>query len=263
MESIYTNIFDSHSHYDDSAFDSDRDMLIPKMLAENVVGIIHCATDEASCRYGIEYSEKYDNYYTSIGFHPENLSDLPENYLDILEALLQESDKIVAVGEIGLDYHYEGYDRQKQLEVFEAQVRFAIAHDLPVIVHSRDATEDTMEVLRRLRPEGVLHCFSGSYETAREVISLGMYIGFTGALTFKNAKKAVRACSAVPIDRLLLETDCPYMAPEGFRGKRSDSTMIYITAQKAAEILGLDTQAVLDATAQNARTLFLSRIKRA
>lgn len=256
MESIYTNIFDSHSHYDDRAFDTDRDELISKMLATNVSGIIHAATDEASCRYGIETSAKYQNYYTSVGFHPENLGELPYNYIGLLEVMLQESDKIVAVGEIGLDYHYEGYDRELQLSVFEEQVRLAIAHDLPVIVHSRDATADTMEILRRLRPNGVLHCFSGSYETACEVISLGMYIGFTGALTFKNAKKAVRALEAVPMDRLLLETDCPYMAPEGFRGQRSDSTMIFRTAQKVAEVKGLDIQQVLDITAENAKRLF-------
>lgn len=256
MESIYTNIFDSHSHYDDAAFDCDRDELISSMLSTNISGMIHAATDEVSCRYGIEYSKRFENYYTSIGFHPENLAKLPENCIDILTSLLSESDKIVAVGEIGLDYHYEGYDKPLQLKVFEEQIKFALTHELPVIVHSRDATADTMEILRRLRPKGVLHCFSGSYETACEVISLGMYIGFTGALTFKNAKKAVRACEAVPIDKLLLETDCPYMAPDGFRGRRSDSTMIYRTAQKVAEIKGISPQEVLDATAENAKRLF-------
>lgn len=256
MLNLYNNIFDTHSHYDDEAFDADRDELISSMLSGSVSYIIHASTDEASSRYGIEYSQKYENYYTSIGFHPENLDTLPDDYIALLGQLLNCSNKIVAVGEIGLDYHYDGYDSEKQKEVFENQLIFANEHNLPVIIHCRDATEDAMSIIRKHRPKGVMHCFSGSAETATELISLGMYIGFTGVLTFKNAKKAVRAIDAIPLDRILFETDCPYMAPDIFRGERSDSTMIERNAIKASEIKGISVQDMLNCVCDNARTLF-------
>ncbi len=253
----FKNIFESHCHYDDRQFDDDRDELLTEMLTSGAVRrILHASTDEKSSLFGIKYAGKYPQFYTSVGFHPECLDALPENYIEILESLLTRSDKIAAIGEIGLDYHYEGYDREKQLEVFSRQIELANAHKLPVIIHSREATADTLEILRKLRPRGVVHCFSGSYETAKEVLSLGLYIGFTGALTFKNAKKAVHALEAVPIDRLLLETDCPYMAPDGYRGKRSDSRMIYRIAQKVSDQKGLTPQEVIDRTAENASRLF-------
>ncbi|MDE6101491.1 MAG: TatD family hydrolase, partial [Ruminococcus sp.] len=144
-----------------------------------------------------------------------------------------------------------GFDREKQIEVFEKQLAVAGELKLPVIVHSRDASEDTLNILKKYRPQGVVHCFSGSAETAREVVKLCMYIGFTGVLTFKNAKKALRAIEAVPLDRILLETDCPYMAPVPFRGKRCDSSMIAFTAEKAAEIKGVTVQEILDITCEN------------
>lgn len=257
MQESYVNIFDSHCHYDDRAFDCDRRTVIEKLFGScGVSCLVHAATDISSCLYGIEMSEAYPDYYTSVGFHPENLDSLPENYIELLEKLLSKSGKIVAVGEIGLDYHYEGFDKALQLEVFERQLDLASMHDLPVIIHSRSATEDTVSLLRRKKPKGVLHCFSGSYETACEVVSLGMYIGFTGALTFKNNRKAVRALDAVPKDKLLLETDCPYMAPEGFRGKRSDSSMIPVTAGLVADKWRCSTQEVLDITCANAERLF-------
>ena len=156
-----------------------------------------------------------------------------------------------AVGEIGLDYHYDGYDRGKQIKLFREQIELAKELDLPIIVHSRDACQDTVDILREYKPRGVVHCFSGSAETAAEIVSLGMYIGFTGVLTFNNAKKAIRALEAVPLERLLLETDCPYMAPVPFRGKRCDSSMIAFTAEKAAEIKQIPVQELLDITCRN------------
>jgi len=221
--------------------------------------MIHAATDERSSLFGIETAQRYDNYYTSIGFHPECLDVLPDNYMQIMEELYVKASsvhKLVAVGEIGLDYHYEGYNRDKQLTVFRNQIEFALRKSLPVIVHSRDATEDCMKILGEYRPEGVLHCFSGSAETAAEVVRLGMYIGFTGALAFKNSKKAKRACEAVPAERLLLETDCPYMAPPPYRGQRCDSSMISETAKAMAEIKGVTAQQIIDITNKNACTLF-------
>lgn len=253
---MFDGIFDSHCHYDDPAFDEDREVLLDRLFSQGVEYLLHACTDEASARYGIRAAGRYKNYYTSVGFHPENCEQTPDDFIEILEGLLPMSDKIKAIGEIGLDYHYEGYDRERQLCIFEQQVRLANEHGLPVIVHSRNATEDTMEILSRLKPKGVMHCFSGSAETAKEVVRLGMYVGFTGVLTFKNSKKAKKACLAAGLDRVLLETDCPYMAPEPYRGQRSDSLMIEKTASAAAELFETDTQTVIKKTNENARILF-------
>ena len=255
-------IFDSHCHYDDHAFDNDRYELLDRLLTapdHPVDKMLHAAVDEASSSFGIETAEKYDNFYTSIGFHPENAEVVPDNFMEILGRLYQKAaatKKLCAVGEIGLDHHYEGYDGEKQLLMFREQVKFAVERSLPVIVHCRDATEECLKVLDEFRPAGVMHCFSGSAETAAEVVGLGMYIGFTGALAFKNNKKAKRACEAVPLDRLLLETDCPYMAPPPYRGERSDSSMIAETAKVMAEIKGVAAEEVLRVTNENACRLF-------
>lgn len=257
-----SGIFDSHCHYDDSAFDEDRYELLDRLLLGEhhpVDKMVHAAIDEKSSLFGIETAARYENFYTSIGFHPECADETPDNFIEILEGLYvkaAEIHKLVAVGEIGLDYHYEGYNKDKQLLMFENQVRFAVTRSLPIIVHCRDATEDCLAVLKKYRPEGVMHCFSGSAETALEVVELGMYIGFTGALAFKNAKKPRRACDAVPIDRLLLETDCPYMAPPPYRGQRSESSMIRETAAVMAEIKGRTLQEMINITNNNACTLF-------
>ena len=215
--------------------------------------------DEKSSLFVIETALKYDNFYTSIGFHPECIDTLPDNYMQILEELYIkacETHKLVAVGEIGLDYRQEGFDRDKQNSLFRNQVEFALKKSLPVIVHCREATEDCMNILKEYRPTGVIHCFSGSAETAEEVLKLGMYIGFTGALGFKNAKKARKVLSVCPTNRLLLETDCPYMAPPPHRGERCDSSMIEFTAQVMAEEKNTDTQKMIDITNSNACHLF-------
>ena len=163
----------------------------------------------------------------------------------------------VAVGEIGLDYHWRSNDREEQKVIFEKQILLANEKHLPVIVHDREAHEDTYELLKKHKPQGVLHCFSGSAESAAQIIKDGMYIGLGGALTFKNARKAVEVAAAIPLERLLFETDCPYMAPVPHRGERNDSSLIEFVAQKAAEIRGIDAQALLDITAENAHRLFL------
>ncbi len=248
---MYKNIFDTHSHYTDSAFDADRFELLDSMQEKGVKYIMLASTCTEDIRENTLLSEKYDYIYTSAGFHPENIDDLPENYIDIIKDAVSANKKLKAIGEIGLDYHYDGFDREKQIEVFEKQIELSKELELPVIVHSRDASEDTLNILKKYRPQGVVHCFSGSAETAVEIIKIGMYIGFTGVLTFKNAKKALRAIEAVPLERLLLETDCPYMAPVPFRGKRCDSSMIAFTAEKAAEIKGVSVQEILDITCEN------------
>lgn len=250
------NIFDSHCHYTDEAFDADRDLLLSSLLKEGGVSyLLHAGTNPETNRLGIEYAHKYENFYTSVAVHPEDMELVEDGYLEEMEKLLDD-EKVVAIGEMGLDYHTEGFDRQKQLKIFEKQLIMAKNHDLPVIIHSRDATEDCMKLLNKYRPKGVMHCFSGSAETAKEVLKLGMYLSFTGVVTFKNARRAVEAVSVVPMDRLLLETDCPYMAPEPNRGKRCDSRMIADTATKIAEIKGLNSQEVIDICTENTKRLF-------
>ena len=179
----------------------------------------------------------------------------PRDYLDTLATLAKEK-KVVAIGEIGLDYHYGSDNKNAQITLLREQLDFAKQLDLPVIIHARDCTEDYLRILREFHPHGVVHCFSGSAETAREVIKLEMYIGFTGVLTFRNAKKALQALQEVPEDKLVLETDCPYMAPVPFRGKRCDSTMIPYTAEAVALVRGTDTQTILTQTCRNGEALF-------
>lgn len=218
--------------------------------------IMHAATDEKSSLFGVEMAQKYDCFFTSAGFHPECMDKLPGNYMEILTGLFDRYPQICAVGEIGLDYHYDGYDREAQIKLLSDQLKFANDRGLPVILHCRDALADFSELMHKYKPKGVVHCFSGSAETAEEFLKLGLYIGFTGVLTFKNAKKAKRALEIVPLDRLLLETDCPYMAPEPFRGKRCTSDMIEKIAECAAQIKGLDTQEIVNITNANAKRLF-------
>ena len=250
------NIFDSHSHYADHAFDSDRFEVLEKLPENGIKYIMLAASGLDDTAENSELSSKYGYIYSSAGIHPENADNVPDGYLDIIREAVRSNPKIKAIGEIGLDYHYEGYDREKQIKLFKAQLELADELELPVIIHSRDATEDTMNILREYKPDGVVHCFSGSAETAAEVIKLGIYIGFTGVLTFKNAKKALKALEKVPMDKLLLETDCPYMAPVPFRGKRCDSSMIRYTAEKAAEIKGIPVQELLDITCRNAMEFY-------
>lgn len=250
------NIFDTHAHYADHAFDCDRDELLGSLREKGVRYVMLASSSVDDTRENLLIAEKYDYIYSASGVHPESVETNPADYLDIVRETALSSPKVKAIGEIGLDYHYDGYDRDKQIKLFEEQLVLAKELNLPVIVHSRDACEDTLEILKKHKPCGVVHCFSGSAETAKEIVKLGMYIGFTGVLTFKNAKKALKALEVVPLDRLLLETDCPYMSPVPFRGQRCDSSMIAYTAQKASEIKCLDTQELLDITCENAKKFY-------
>lgn len=249
-------IFDTHAHYTDAAFDADRDELISSLPQKNVGLIMQACTDIYDALKIQALSDKYDFMYASVGIHPENMADgvLADAYDRLFQ--LAKHNKVLAIGEIGLDYHYEGYDRQAQIELFKMQLELAKELSLPVIVHSRDATEDCLNILQEYKPKGVMHCFSGSAETAKIIVELGMYIGFTGVLTFKNAKKALRAIEVVPQDKLVLETDCPYMAPVPYRGKRCDSSMIIHTAGAAADVLGKGTDEILRQTFDNGLRLF-------
>ncbi len=253
---MYSNIFDTHAHYNDHAFDDDRELLLEKLPKCGVKYITLSSSCVEDTLLNSQLSKKYGYIYAAAGIHPELVGECPDNYLDVLKDTIADNPKEKAVGEIGLDYHFEGFDREKQIRIFEEQLDLAKQLDLPVIIHSRDAVEDTMNILKKHRPRGVIHCFSGSAEVAKEVVKLGMYIGFTGIITFENAKKAVKALNAVPVERLLLETDCPYMAPVPLRGTRCDSSMIAYTAQKAAEIKGMAVQELIDITCRNGMELY-------
>ena len=251
-----TGIFDTHAHYADSAFDEDREQVLAELPEKGVKLVMLAASGLDDSAENSLLSQKYGYVYAAAGVHPESVDETPDGYLDSLREMIASNNKIKAVGEIGLDYHYDGYDRDLQIRFFREQLAFANELDMPVIVHSRDAVEDTVDILSEYRPKGVVHCFSGSAETAKEILKLGMYIGFTGVLTFKNAKKALKALAEVPMDKLLMETDCPYMAPEPFRGRRCDSSMIAYTAAKAAEIKGVSVQELIDITCKNGMTMY-------
>ena len=252
---MYKNIFDTHAHYDDEAFQDDLEGLLSAFPDSGISGVVSCGVNEESSRANVQLAEKYDFMYAAVGYHGLNTEDLTDNYLDAIKALAQK-EKVVAIGEIGLDYHYEKESRELQLKIFYEQIELANKLNLPVIVHDREAHEDTLNILKELKPKGVVHCFSGSVEMAKEIVKLGMYIGLGGAVTFKNAVKPVEVAKYVPSDKLLLETDCPYMSPVPFRGKRCTSLLIPYTAQKIAEVRSVDVQDLLDMTDRNARSLF-------
>ena len=251
------NIFDSHAHYYSHQFDSDREQLRGWTLQEKgVVGIVNMGSDLESCYATLELTRRYDYIWGGVGIHPEDALDLPEDWLGQIQEMLKEP-KIVAVGEIGLDYHWlDACPKDRQQEVFAIQLELARELALPVVVHDREAHADTLEFLKKYKPAGVVHCFSGSWETAREILDLGMYIGLGGVVTFKNARHAVEVARNIPLERLVLETDAPYMAPVPYRGKRNDSSLIAFVAEKIGELRGMEAQAVLDVTAENTRRLF-------
>ena len=248
-------IFDTHAHYVRNDFGEALHPLLSSMSAAGVEKIMAVGYDLESSKEEIQLAEQYPFIWAAVGIHPENCEGLPAGWLARVEEMLG-SPRVKALGEIGLDRHYEGYDRDLQADVFEKQLRLAKKLDVPVIIHSRDACEDTMAMLRQYKPAGVMHCFSYSPEVAEEVVRLGMYVGFTGVLTFKNSKKAWAACEVVPKDRLLLETDCPYMAPVPHRGEKSHSGMIKYTAAKMAEIKGVSTEEMVEICRENGERLF-------
>lgn len=249
-------IFDSHSHYTDEMFEKDRSELLAGFPEKGVVRCMVAASDIGSAKQGIALAEEFPELViTAVGVHPE-CTDTADDYLDTLRRL-SEHPSVKAIGEIGLDYHYDGYDRDLQIRLLREQLTLAKELDLPVILHCRDATEDMLKILREFLPlQGVMHCFSGSAETAEEVLAMGLYIGFTGVVTFANAKKPLAALRAVPLERLLIETDCPYMAPVPYRGKRCDSTMLTETAAVMAREKGISVEELCRITAENAEKLF-------
>ena len=248
-------IFDSHAYYDDNAFENDLTDTVWQMKTNGVVGIINGGVNYESSAKIVELSKRFDIFYSAVGVHPEDLYSGEKFSPDKLLNLVRDP-KTVAIGEIGLDYHWDTHSADFQKVWFEDQLDFAKQVDLPVIIHDREAHGDTLEILKKHKPKGVLHCFSGSNEMAKEILKLGMYIGVGGVVTFKNARKTVEVVKKLPLDRLLLETDAPYLSPEPFRGKRCKSDLIYFTARRIAEIKEIAVEEVLKASMENIKTLF-------
>ena len=249
------NIFDTHAHYDDERFRDDLEETLTAVHQSGVSLIINCGCDIASSKSTLELCDKFSFVYGAVGIHPHEAEDAPENAIELIRELAKHK-KAVAIGEIGLDYHYDFSPREIQKDIFEKQLILANELDLPVIVHDRESHQDTLDLLTKYRPKGVVHCFSGSAEMAQEIVKLGMYIGLGGAVTFKNARKPLEVAQSMPLDRLLLETDAPYMSPVPFRGKRNDSSLIPYTAEKIAEVRGEDAQFIIDTATENGKRLF-------
>lgn len=252
---MYKNIFDTHSHYDDEKFNPDREELLNALQSQGVSFAVTCGCDLITTEINKKLAEKYDYIYFAAGFHPENLEDASLKDLIKIEEYAKNP-KCVAIGEIGLDYYWMSSGKEIQQEFFIKQIELAKSLDMPVIVHDRDAHGDTLDILKRTQPKGVVHCFSGSKEMANEIIKIGMYIGLNGVATFKNARKSLEVVKEIPIERLVLETDCPYLAPEPHRSKRNDSSLIVHIASKIAETLGMETQQILNITSENAKKLY-------
>ena len=248
------NIFDAHAHYDDKWFDEDRADLLSSLPQIGVSYVVNAAVDLETAETAISYAETYPHVYACAGIHPENLEGLPADYLERLKEMIKHP-RVVALGEIGLDYHWD-IPRDVQNRVFEEQLLLARELDVPVVIHDREAHGDVMALVRKYQPKGLMHCYSGSVEMLKEVLKLGMSISLGGTVTFKNARVPVEVAAAVPLDRLLLETDAPYLSPVPYRGKRNDSTNIAYTAARIAEIRGMDAQELIDITTENAKRLY-------
>lgn len=247
-------MFDSHAHYDDRAYDEDREALFERMFSEErLSGILTIGCSERSSREAIRLANKYPQVYAAVGFHPDHAEQVD---VSVVESLLQEP-KVVAIGEIGLDYYYETPARDVQQKAFRAQLELAEKTGYPVIIHDRDAHGDVLSIIKEYPSvTGVFHSYSGSVEMAEILLKMGWYISFSGVVTFKNARHALEVAKMVPDDRFLTETDCPYLTPVPFRGKRNDSGKMYFTVEKLAELRGVPFQTVEQQSEENARRLF-------
>ena len=250
-------LFDTHAHMDDRAFDQDREALLAALPEQGIGLVLNPGCSLASSRNVDALTKQYDYLYGAVGSHPDVADEVNDGVLEEYRVLCQQNPKIKAIGEIGLDYHYEDIPREIQQKAFRMQMELARELGLPVIVHERDAHEDGMKIVEEF-PEvtGVFHCYSGSGEMARWLVARGWYIGFTGVLTFKNARKALEVAASIPLDRIVLETDCPYMSPEPFRGKRNDPGKLYRMAEKLAELRGLSVEEIHHITMENGRKLY-------
>ncbi len=250
-------LFDTHAHMDDRAFNEDRDALLARLPEQGIGLLMNPGCSLASSRDAVALAARYDYIYAAVGSHPDAADEVTPAVLDEYRLLCKQNSKVRAIGEIGLDYHYEDVPRQRQQEAFRAQMGLAAELTLPVIVHEREAHEDGMRIVEEFPAvTGVFHCYSGSAEMAKWLVSRGWYIGFTGVLTFKNARKAVETAAAIPLDRIVLETDCPYMSPEPFRGRRNDPGRLYRMAEALAQIRDLPVEKIHEITMENGKRLY-------
>lgn len=255
-------IFESHAHYDDEAFDEDREELLGAMRAHGVEYIINSSASVRGLHGTVKLMERYPFIYGAVGLHPDEVGDMTADLMEEIRVLCRH-EKTAAVGEIGLDYYWDKERHELQKKWFEAQMELAREEKLPFIVHSRDAAADTLDMVKALHGGdigGVIHCFSYSKETAREYLDMGLYLGVGGVITFKNARKLKEVVEYAPLASLLLETDCPYLAPVPYRGKRNHSLYLTYVAQAIAELKNVSYEEVVAATNENAKTLF-TRVK--
>lgn len=247
-------IFDTHSHYDDEAFDGDREELINTIIENDVVGVINCAADMKSVKTTIELTKKYPMFYGAVGVHPCSANEINEETIEKLR-ISAKNERIVAIGEIGLDYYYDDNpSKEIQKSAFRAQMQLAKELSKPVIVHIRDAHEDALKILEEFEEvRGIIHCFSGSVEIARKCVKIGYMLGIGGVVTFKNARRLVEVVKEIPMEHLLLETDCPYMAPVPHRGERNNSMYISEVIKKIAEIKSISEEEVANIALRNSQ----------
>lgn len=260
-------IYETHAHYDDDAFDEDREELINSLLQETTPeaegGPLECIVNIGAsmngCRRSLELAEEFDKVYAAIGIHPEEVEGLTEKDMQWLRDNALSNKNVLAIGEIGLDYHYPEPPKEVQQHWFRRQLKLAKEVNKPVIIHSREACQDTLKCMKTEHAEqigGIVHCYSYSKEAAKDFLKMGFYFGIGGVVTFKNAKKLVEAVAEIPMDKIVLETDCPYMAPEPYRGRRNHSGYISYIAEKIGQLKGLTMQEVIDRTNENAHKLF-------
>lgn len=252
-------IFDTHAHYDDEAFDADREELLGNRLIKTVKNVTNIGCDMESSKASVELSGKYDYIYASIGVIPHHVGEMTEADIEELRLLAKSSDKVVAIGEIGLDYHYDEPEKSLQHKWFLRQLELAGELGLPVVIHSRDAAQDTYELMKAAHAErigGVVHCYSYSQEMAAEFLKMGFFFGIGGVVTFKNSKKLKRAVEFIPMENIVLETDSPYLTPSPFRGQRNDSSYLPYVVEEIARLKGLDPEEVAEITYNNALRLY-------
>ena len=249
-------LFDTHAHLNDPAFDPDREELMAGLRDKGIGYVMNAGCSLSSSKDIIQMAENYPWLYASVGSHPDSADEVNEDVIAEYRQLCRH-EKVKAIGEIGLDYYYEDIPREIQKNAFRMQMALAQEVDLPVIIHEREAHDDGMRIVKEFpKVKGVFHCYSGSAEMARQLVNMGWYIGFTGVLTFKNARKAVETAASIPLDRIVLETDCPFMAPEPFRGKRNDPGYLPKMAEKLAEIRGISVEEAIAVTTENAKRLY-------